>query len=242
MKKFRNIIQLLKSLFSTLKVNQPKYDATTSRVEPTFNGEHSDTGTEPESASQQPSHHISTPTMADKLEPLQVWLQGHRRLSLSLAGIFLLLITTLLLWPSSEDSQTVEAEQPVEAKTPASQQLRQHALEMPNNYWLMQDQHQALIIHWPSYDKNNEQLWSILTAKGESSCQEVVFSANSTFRTNQVSVEDDGNYYASFSPLDSEALLHAIADKNTFSLCGYEFSLKGSRAAISRSEVFSAYL
>ena len=121
--------------------------------------------------------------------------------------------------------------------------IRQYAFEMPtNDYSLMLNEHNGLIIHWPSYDKNNPQLWSITSAKGEQSCEGLTFNDGQKIRTLSVSIEDDGDYYANFSPLDTAELVTGIADKNKFTLCGYDFSLKGTRAAISQSEIYSEFL
>lgn len=246
---------------SSFKQNAVNASHSTQRVEPTLAGDKGDIAIQTEALeqsslqplSQQSSQQSSQPSSQQATingevvlpawaESVKGWALSHRRLTLAGASFVVLLAlvgATLPLWTQTEEEPVVMV---VDEPVIKAENVRQHALEMPNNYWLMQDEHQALIIHWPSYDADNAQLWSIFTAKGEQSCEAAVFGQRDRFRTNLVAVENDGNYYASFSPLDSEALIKAIADKSAFSLCGYEFSLKGSRAALNTSTVFRDYL
>ena len=62
----------------------------------------------------------------------------------------------------------------------------------------MLNEHNGLIIHRPSYDQNNQQFWSQISAKGEQSCEALQFNDWQKVRTLLVSIEDDGHYYASF--------------------------------------------
>ncbi|MFT5163739.1 MAG: hypothetical protein ACI9FJ_002336, partial [Alteromonadaceae bacterium] len=169
------------------------------------------------------------------------WLLDNRNKSLAVTGLLILVVIGIATLPLLSDvpDAPIKLTEPVIVQP---KRLRQHTLEMPNNYSLMQNEHLGVIIHWPSYDNQNDSLWSILTAKGEQTCQAMVFNDSLSIRTNLVSIEGDGDYYASFSPLDSEVLINAIANKNNFSLCGYQFSLKGSRVALNRSVAFSEYL
>ncbi len=221
------------------------------RIEPTFvagqdANEHND------AHNSQIDEHFSgqtdfdEPTTQDNdwIEPLKSWVLANQKVATAAFGfmVFLsLVLATLPMWLSNPvvEEETVAMPEP----EITAQKVRDNILEMPNNYFLMTDENHSLIIHWPSYAENNDPaLWSILTAKGEPSCENLLFNDNTRFRPNLVAIENEGDHYASFSPLDTEALVKAIAAKGNFSLCGYEFSLKGSTAAINSSPTFSAYL
>ncbi len=237
-----------------MSLNEPNQQTTTTnRVEPTFSGGDDEVNQVADQGAHQamhqqrtePQQHTSETTqstqyIAANLSLAKNWLLAQKRTHLIGGGfaVFISIIAISLLSSGDEELPTPIVEQIVQVP----EKIRDHVLEMPHNYWLMQDENQGIIIHWPSYEDNNDELWSILTAKGEQSCQTLSFDAATQFRTNVVTIEQDGDYYANFSPLDSKALINALADKSNFSVCGYEFSLKGSRAALSRSEIFSAYL
>ena len=226
-------------------------NAYANRIEPTFVaghgvGDHSEThhGQIDEHFSGQ-TDFIETPTPSnDWIEPLKKWVLANQKVAITAFGFMALMslvLATLPIWSSNPvvEEDTIATPEPMIA----AQKARLHKLEMPSNYYLMTDENQGLIIHWPSYAENdNPALWSILTAKGEPSCENLHFNDNTSFRANLVEIENAGDHYASFSPLDTEALVKAIAAKGNFSLCGYEFSLKGSTAAINSSPVFSVYL
>jgi hypothetical protein len=193
-----------------------------------------------------PTNNISSTANANPLpglEALKLWIGHHQGISfaivLAFTALLMLISMSAAMGPLRLDD---EISTTTVAPAAITTQLRQHPLDMPGDYQLMQNPYQGVIIRWPSYDDNNAELWSIVTAKGEPSCQQALFNGDKGFRTLKVTIEDDGDYYASFSPLDSAALITAIADRRSFSLCGYEFSLKGSRAALNRSTVFLAYL
>ncbi|NQZ05549.1 MAG: hypothetical protein HRT35_00170 [Algicola sp.] len=237
-----------------LSSHQAKKDTSNTyanRIEPTFvashgTSDHSDThnGQIDEHFSGQTDFDETTSQNNDWIEPLKSWVLANQKVAIAAFGFMALLslvLATLPMWSSNPvvEEQTVATPEPVVA----AQKVRLHKLEMPNNYYLMTDENQGLLIHWPAYAENdNPALWSILTAKGEPSCENLRFSDNTRFRTNLVEIENAGDHYASFSPLDTEALVKAIAAKSNFSLCGYEFSLKGSTAAINSSPIFSVYL
>jgi hypothetical protein len=214
------------------------------RVEPTFidgQSEHH----EPQVAQPSPVNQFSEPTHQFNLwiAPIKNWVLSHQQLTLAgvgLISLFCIVIATLSLWQVDEAQEEIAAQTPVVVAPPVK--VREHALEMPDTYYLMLDENQGLVIHWPSSDDDNPLFWSILSAKGEQSCQDLVFNDKIRYRTNRVAIENDGDYFASFSPLDTHVIVKAIADKSSFSLCGFDFSLKGSRSALDTSRIFFAFL
>jgi hypothetical protein len=48
--------------------------------------------------------------------------------------------------------------------------------------------------------------------------------------------------FADFSPLDTQQLIQLIAFKRSFNLCDYDFSLKGSQAALGKHHAYAPYV
>lgn len=214
----------------------------TSRIEPTLvDGQDEHASMAQSAAARQPEEHVIE-AQADPLEPVRVWYQNNQKLAQGIAAGVSLLAVILAIIPSLEFGQS----SPEVAKEPPAPikpvKIRDYALEMPGDYYLMLDQNDGLVIHWRTSDEDNPALWSLLTAKGDNTCKELVFNDKERFRTTFVAVENGGDYFAELSPLDTHAAIKAIADKRDFSLCGYDFSLKGSRATIDGSETYYVFL
>lgn len=133
------------------------------------------------------------------------------------------------------------------AKVNAEQELsRSNPLTMPDNYTLYLSEHQGISINWQADEVSDSVLWSQLTAQGDDSCKEISFNKGEPIRTLSVKVENsDGiniNYFANFSPLDSKALIQALAFRGNFTLCGYNFSLKGSQAALGKNTQYAQWV
>ncbi|MDX2368098.1 MAG: hypothetical protein QNK36_06790 [Colwellia sp.] len=127
---------------------------------------------------------------------------------------------------------------------------RKHPLAMPDNFSLFLSQHQGIIINWQADEVSTPLLWSQSSAQGEKSCQQISFNKGNPIRTLMVKVENSttvasgiyNNYFASFSPLDSKALIQALAFRGSFSLCGFDFSLKGSQAALGKNKQYADWV
>lgn len=245
--------------FEAPSASTPASSQYADRIEPTFvSGQDDHYGhkqTSDHQSNKQSAHsstqYITPKPINDWYEPIRLFMLKHQTITLGISGILLLTTVVGLTYPlftsdavDIADAQTEQVKQQEEPQnTPFISQVRQYSFEMPtNDYSLMLSEYNGLIIHWPSYDDNNPQFWSVVSAKGEQSCEEIVFNDGQKFRALLVSIEDDGDYYASFSPLDTQELITGIADKSKFTLCGYEFSLKGTRAAISQSDIYSDFL
>ena len=123
---------------------------------------------------------------------------------------------------------------------------RNHPLTMPDNYTLYLSEHRGISINWQADEVNETVLWSQLTGQGDQSCKEISFNKGEPIRTLAVQVVNSGganiNYFADFSPLDSKALIQALAFSGNFMLCGYDFSLKGSQAALGKNEQYAQWV
>jgi uncharacterized membrane protein YhaH (DUF805 family) len=127
---------------------------------------------------------------------------------------------------------------------------RKHLLAMPDNFSLFLSQHQGVIISWQADEVSTPLLWSQSSAQGDENCQQISFNKGESIRTLTVKVENStlnssgvyNNYFASFSPLDSKALIQALAFRGSFSLCGYDFSLKGSQSALGKNKQYADWV
>lgn len=127
---------------------------------------------------------------------------------------------------------------------------RKHPLSMPDNFSLYLSQHQGISINWQADEVSTPLLWSQSSAQGDKSCQQISFNKGNPIRTLMVEVENNAldsngvynNYFASFSPLDSKALIQSLAFRGSFSLCGYDFSLKGSQAALGKNKHYANWV
>lgn len=116
--------------------------------------------------------------------------------------------------------------------------IREHRLEMPDDFYLYLDNYHGLIIHWKADMAENGVIWSLASATGDDTCTIIEFNRGDSIRTVNVVIENNGDYYANFSPLDSEKIVKLLAKRGSFSLCGYTFSLKGSQKALNSNPAY----
>ncbi len=135
----------------------------------------------------------------------------------------------------SQPSPVIDKEEPI-IETAIE---RQHMLNMPDDFTLYASQHDGLIINWQADEQQDGVYWQQLTLKGDNSCKEITFNNGDGIRTIEVIVEHATDYFAHFSPLDTQSLLKQIALRGDFTLCGYEFSLKGSQSALGRHPYYA---
>lgn len=119
---------------------------------------------------------------------------------------------------------------------------KKYLLVMPDNFTLFQSEYKGVIVHWQADEVPNGKLWSLSTASGDKSCQLINFNKGEPLRPLSVYVENGSDYFASFSPLDSKELIQALAARGKFSLCGYNFSLKGSQAILGKHAQYAPFL
>ncbi|MGL1957951.1 MAG: hypothetical protein OCD00_11620 [Colwellia sp.] len=174
----------------------------------------------------------------------------HAKITI-ITTIAIALVAVLISWLSATLSSTpLNNEQKSTnadfEKTQASEIIRLHQLTMPDNFSLYLSTHQGVIINWQADEVLTPLLWSQTSAQGDDSCQTINFGESKNKKHNirplSVTVENKNNYFATFSPIDSQALVQSLAFKGGFSLCGYSFSLKGSQAAIGKNQQYVDWL
>ncbi len=145
------------------------------------------------------------------------------------------------LWPAKEQNvEVVDVQSKLE--TQRVEQVEQYVMaEMPDGFSVLLDG-DALLLKWLGERGQPRLLWSLITAKGDSSCQTVAFNNGSEYRALEVKLLPDTSTVARFSPLDTQAIIKDIAMRGSLSLCGYQFSLKGSQAALAKEAAFRPYL
>ena len=99
-----------------------------------------------------------------------------------------------------------------------------------------------LFISWLGDEGDSKILWQLTDAKGDRSCSELRFNDGTTYRPMIVERLVDSSTEATFTPLDTKAIIKDIARRGKVSLCGYNFSLKGSQSDLSKNPSFRAYI
>lgn len=173
---------------------------------------------------------------------LNEWLLSNRMLAIACAIGVTLLVVILSLLPlilPSESEQSIEQVTQLSNQQPITVVERTNLLEMPDDFYLLLDSNDVLILHWKADLIKTGEIWSLATAKGDETCSVIEFNKGDTVRTTSVVVEGKGSYYANFSPLDAEKVVKLLAKRGSFGLCGYNFSLKGSQKALNSNPMYS---
>jgi len=192
----------------------------------------------------------STRSQADIGEMIRLKLLNNKKAQLVVIAIIgVTLIGVAASWLMSYLNTNTEAltetsSQQVEVATHTPS--RSLPLDMPDNYTLYLSEHQGISINWQADEVTETVLWSQLTAQGDESCKEISFNKGEPIRTLSVQVSNSGgtniNYFADFSPLDSKTLIQALAFRGSFTLCGYDFSLKGSQAVLGKNAQYAKWI
>lgn len=162
------------------------------------------------------------------------------------ALVSLAIMLVLLVNNYRSDQEQELAEQQVaneESASPVSAiEKLQHVVSMPDDFELASNEFGAIKLRWQADTMSDKTLWDIASASGDKSCTHLSFNQGNKYRSLRVDVIESGTYIATFSPLDSEGIVKDLAYKNTFTLCGYNFSLKGSQAVIGKHSFFGKWL
>jgi hypothetical protein len=177
---------------------------------------------------------------------LGLWFKANQKISIMSLAVIVILTLLVVSMPSFEEGsvEKIATEQP-KIETAKS---RLNKIEMPDQFWLMLDQNDSLTIGWEGDFKTDAELaengsyWSATTGKGDQDCVDLHFSLGKDIRTLLVTVKNGGDYYADFSPVDTEIIIKSIAEKDRFKLCGYEFTLKGTRSVLRKNKKYYEYL
>jgi len=181
-------------------------------------------------------------------QQLVIWFNQNRQLSIMVAAIFSVMVLTLIALSISKNETAPEANNNSVQTTQPKQKVRLNKIEMPDQFWVMLDENDSLTIGWEGDIQTksdlgeNNSYWSAYTGKGDQTCVDLHFSLGADIKTLSVTVKNGGDYYADFSPTDTQTIVKSIADKDRFKLCGYEFILKGTRNLLRNNKKYKQYL
>ena len=224
------------------------------RIEPSLAGDNSinfNHSASPAMQTPQADGGMSYHKQTDIGEMIRLKLLGNKKAQLIVAAfVALTLIAVVVSWLMSYLNTPIQGitEEPPNQQVIniESAQTREYPLAMPDNYTLYLSEHQAITINWQADEVNNTLLWSQTTAQGDESCKNISFDKGESIRTLSVQVEKsagiNNDYFASFSPLDSKTLIQALAFRGNFTLCGFDFSLKGSQAALGKNGKYAQWI
>ena len=164
-------------------------------------------------------------------------------LKVSLLGAAAVIIIVIAIVGVNTTDGPDEVTDPAKTQEIAKEaKLRNHKIELPDNFFVMLDQYQALTIAWQGDLLSDGEIWLATTALGDAECTEIRFDNGDKYRTMRVEVKNQGDYYADFSPVDTLSIIEAIAQKSRFSLCGFDFSLKGTQSILMTNKAYYEYL
>jgi hypothetical protein len=206
------------------------------RIEPTLMGEAKFSSTETLTSSNievEDESQVLQEKQLDIGEMIRLRLFNKKYLIIfSVAMTFLLVIAIIFSMISSGESENNTASNYSDKD---GAEVRLHPISFPDNFHIMLSEHNGVIINWEGDNSINKEIWSLNSALGDKSCENIKFNNGDKRRALRVNVEDNSQYYASFSPLDTNDIIQGIAFRGTFTLCGYTFSLKGSQAILGKN-------
>ncbi|TVP01013.1 hypothetical protein [Shewanella algae] len=173
---------------------------------------------------------------------LQLWqrlggLSAAQRKGLAIAALvtalFGLGLIIWLLWPQAKPNDA-SGRETTEIAAETSDRV---TVRLPDSFNLSLDG-DLLRMSWLGDTDAPGPLWDLATAKGDRRCAELVFNNGIGYRPMSVVIGDNGKVEAAFSPLDSQVIVQDMARRGSVKLCGYDFSLKGSQAALGSVPAF----
>ncbi len=194
---------------------------------------------------------------ADIGELIRLKLLNNKQFQLSLLIVIVIIFIAVLAssilsisdTPSPDKEQVLVLEETTSSNHTSTtgelinfDRIKHHQLSMPDNFDLFLSKYQGVIIHWQADEVSNGSLWSQTSSQGDKSCKVISFNKGKDIRTLTVQVESNSDYFAYFSPLDSKELIRALAFRGNFSLCGYNFSLKGSQAVLGKNNQYANFM
>lgn len=236
-----------------LTASQASYQqASVRRVEPTLVGS---AGASSIDASMVGTHDINEQTAqvhmnqnTDKAteqdigEKIRMLVLAHKvKIAIALAVLFLLVVIIAAF--SGSEQTVVEEPQIAEQSTNLDEfSTLSNTVTLVDGFSISSNPYQGIVISWQADETLRKELWRFSTAEGDETCQQLTFNNKKSIRTAKVFVENDANYFAVFSPLDRNELINQLAKRGSFKLCGYDFSLKGSQAALGKVRYYGEIL
>jgi len=160
--------------------------------------------------------------------------------------IMLFIVITLLTLPSlttsfDNDENTLSHTNEIPSATQSKNDLL-HEITLPDNFSLFISSFNGITLKWQGDETSEIYLWQQLTAQGDETCTAITYNNGKAIRTLNVTQANNGDYLANFSPLDTKVIINNIAARNSFTLCGYEFSLKGSQSILGKHRYYSTFI
>lgn len=171
----------------------------------------------------------------------KLWLGGS-------ASVLVIACLVIGLWPdsSSTDGEADVANQEVSQAAIESNKLERVQVKLPDGFALVLESNnvgsETLVMRWLGDEGAAERLWSLADARGDKRCAHLTFNDGSQYRPMQVDLLADSATEARFTPLDTNKIIKDMARRGSVKLCGYNFSLKGSQAALGRELKFADIL
>ncbi|WP_063355106.1 hypothetical protein [Shewanella mangrovi] len=177
--------------------------------------------------------------LQQNVRALLAWLAHYRQWVLVAAVLLVILIGVSSWWVArdAEPEAMPVASQPVVQDTSASREI----VKMPDHFSLILEG-DKLIMQWLGDTMTPGNMWDLASASGDKRCAVIAFNDGSEYRPMQVNIVANGAVEAVFSPLDTQAIVNDVAMRGSFKLCGYDFGLKGSQAALQANDSFSRLL
>jgi len=236
-------------LSAFIKKNVPQQE---SRIEPTFNqtstvsDEKNILSRGIESSNNNNEHSVSTPAHGDIGEVIRLRLFSHKNALLTVSAVVLIvimaMISTSVISTSGDNKNNIVLDTNDSVPESKPVLLRAQLITLPDDFSLFVSSFDGITIKWQGDTTSEKYLWQQLSAQGDDSCKEINFNNGEKIRTLSVKKENNSDYLASFSPLDTELIIKNIAFRANFSLCGYKFSLKGSQAVLGKHAFYTSFI
>jgi hypothetical protein len=155
--------------------------------------------------------------------------------------VIIAMTLTSVIASYDEDENTTQQKNDLSTVTKSAPALL-HKVMLPDNFSLFASAYNGITIKWEGDSSNTRILWQQLTAQGDDSCMIITYNNGEIIRTLNVTQENNGDYLATFSPLDTKTLIRNIAIRSGFTLCGYRFSLKGSQSTLGKHSYYSTFI
>lgn len=179
--------------------------------------------------------------LQQNLQQLLQWCVRHK-LTLLIAIVVLVIASLVATWLMQGDAEATQQHTDDEAAAAVTTtQPQREVVKLPDHFSLALADKQ-LFIQWLGDTMTPGPMWDLATAKGDQRCADIVFNDGSRYRPMQVNIIANGAVEANFSPLDAKKIVNDVAMRGSFSLCGYDFSLKGSQAALQANARFNRLL
>ncbi|GIU11417.1 MULTISPECIES: DUF805 domain-containing protein [unclassified Shewanella] len=191
---------------------------------------------------EQPLHRRRAQPAGFNMAQLQQALQVNKKWLFGITGALVAVMLIGSVWSLIPDSEAeVETAALSESAIESAPQTERISTAMPDGFSLVLED-DVLIMRWLGESGSPSNLWSLATAKGDKTCSRMRFNDGTEYRPLVVDLLADTGTEARFSPLDTEAIIVDMARRGNVSLCGYNFSLKGSQAALGKVAAFRTYL